>query len=305
MKKLSMLSLGTLTLITTSVVNAEQIVTVPTLEGGINASVGTWYALPSADNNIIEGGIITDDNNHTTVERNDGDYGFGWQAALGYVFDETANGIELSYRGLNNDNEESAHGVINDDPSEMNHTSNYELTAFDLMLSQFIAIGDSMQMRFLGGLSYVELEQELNETALVDAGRTLHAHAQANSDFSGWGPRVGIDARYDFGQGFGIVGGGSAAYLLGEIDYNNSFFLETVNAGTNEDDHDNHSVTNLRGNLGIDYVFFFEENDLPTAGIELGYQVDYYANAIATQTDNIDTISATFSGPYLNIKGVF
>jgi hypothetical protein len=313
-------SLTSLAILASSMAHAEQMVTVPTLEGGVTASIGTWYAVPSADN--TEYHVVTPDENSNHVLNNDGDYDFGWQATLGYVFDETANGIELSYRGLNNDNDETfsestTTGATTNSGILKNNIS-YELNAFDLMLSQFIEIGDSMQMRFLGGLSYVELEQDFTNNSHVsrvnsDGTRTRDTHDKDHSEFTGWGPRVGIDARYDFGQGFGIVGGGSAAYYLGELEFTETFTCHSdgLQCGSNEsidDDHDNHAVTNLRANLGIDYVYYMDEDDFdyPTIGLELGYQVDYYANAIAQNpSDDVDSIAATFSGPYLNLKGAF
>ena len=44
---------------------------------------------------------------------------------------------------------------------------------------------------------------------------------------------------------------------------------------------DNHSVTNLRVNVGIDYVYFFDNKDNQRL-VSIGYLVDYYADAVGT-----------------------
>lgn len=157
--------------------------------------------------------------------------------------------------------------------------------------------------------------------------------ATETSKFNGLGPRVGMDARYDFGEamaGFGIVGGASLAYYLGDTDLT----VDTIesdatgeaspNIETATDNINNHSITNLRANLGIDYVYFFDNEELSTLGIEVGYMVDFYDDAIAgfqgvaslnggeansgvVQTSAVSTTNdpLTFSGPYVQLKGVF
>ncbi|HLF66247.1 MAG TPA: Lpg1974 family pore-forming outer membrane protein, partial [Gammaproteobacteria bacterium] len=74
------------------------------------------------------------------------------------------------------------------------------------------------------------------------------------------------------------------------------------------------TVTNLRANIGVDYVFF-DEDDGFRLGLELGYLVDYYADAIhelstvvaarGSSLDSSNMNSLSFSGPYLNVKGAF
>jgi hypothetical protein len=206
------------------------------------------------------------------------------------------------------------------------------------MISQYMDLGTHMQMRFSGGLSYVELEETQNvygsREGITEPGETISFAGKEKSRFTGWGPRLAMDARYDFGEdlaGFGIVGGASVAYYLGET--NTSANLNAVRSGTQfpdnnasvTDDVNNHSVTNLRGNLGIDYVYFFDNEEESTLGLELGYLVDFYNDAIATATtalgakaeasqddflrfnnsESTGNSPVTFSGPYLLLKGAF
>ncbi len=342
--KLFIYSLTSLAVMTSSLAYAGQVVTVPTLEGGLTAEIGTFYVQPSAETfgyASVPTGSSGDgfENSLNTVQNLNPDYQFGIDAMLGYIFEETANGIELSYRNIGTSDTDAitypSSSNLNQkvQPNEFIDTSfdaGFELNAFDLMISQYINIGNSMQMRFNGGLSYVELEEQgtLNSASMSDLGKatatdTVYAHAK--SKFTGWGPRVGIDARYDFGQGIGIVGGGSLAYYLGTFKLN-STSIETEDPGTPDefittdqvvDNIDGQSITNLRANLGIDYVFFFEEAEGTTLGLELGYLVDYYADAVVAvggkDSGNVNggtlvpviPYDVTFSGPYLSLKGVF
>ncbi len=342
-------SLTSLAVIAASSVFAEEIASAPMLEGGVTAMIGTFYAVPSSDD--LQYFEITDEsgylNSNTTVLNAAPSYDFGWQASLGYLFEDTANGIELFYRGINSDdtaNHSEIHdqGTASESDFSIQDTVDYELNAVDLMISQFLDIGTHMQMRFLGGLAYVELEQtntidSINffPNAQIPPSTTdqFTTRTKHSSEFRGLGPRLAIDARYDFGEdlaGFGIVGGASVAYFLGETDVSahtsspagkvcieGNCETRPGNHASSSEDLDNHAVTNLRGNLGIDYVYFFDNEDLSTLGIELGYMVDFYDDSVSSIpartrgsigniTFNQDTVNnpLTFSGPYLNLKAV-
>lgn len=197
----------------------------------------------------------------------------------------------------------------------------YELNALDLLIGQFINIGDSMQMRLSGGLAYVELEQK-RKTILNATGDTPNTGilSHQTSTYSGLGPRLGLDTRYDFGQGFGILAGGSMAYYLGELTLDLYFNPDSQDhpdsRNSSEDILDSHAVMNFRANFGIDYVYFFNDEERSAVGLELGYLIDYYDNGIgasnviagilpAAAGEPAYTTSVSFSGPYLNLKGVF
>jgi hypothetical protein len=320
MKNIYLSSLTSLAIMTAVAAHADQAVVVPTLEGGFTASVGTFFYATSAEETGFQYGP-----RENMEANNNGDYNFGWQATLGYVFEDTANSIELSYRGLDSTDTQSYNDLTrgtgaNEVLVNAQDSVNYNLETGDLMLTQFVDFGDFVQMRFLGGLSYLFLERKIDVTADITnielTEKTVVAHEK--SKFSGFGPRVGLDARYDFGgEGFGIVGGASLAYFLGTMEYNDTVQQTEPTTGKpfeHQDNNDNHNVTNLRANLGIDYVYYMEDDDYPTFGLELGYLVDYYADAITANNSDalnetaagiFNSTSATFSGPYLNLKGAF
>ncbi len=304
-------SLTPLVLVASSLSYADQPVNVPTLEGGPTASITAWYAVTSAGNeNYGFSGNHEDDAN--SVLNVTPEYNFGVDASLGYIFEDTANSIELLYRYQDTNNSDTDEGNLgHEGAGELHSELGYELNSFDLVIGQIIEVGESMDMRFTGGLAYVEIDESQHTSFHEELDYIEHsAEIDEKSHFSGWGPRVGIDARYDFGTGVGIVGGGSVAYVLGDLDTSESL-TQTHHHHTEDEliknDIDNHAVTNLRGNLGVDYVYFFDNEERSTMGIELGYQVDYYSDALGTvgsaEHPDIDTFALTFSGPYLTVKG--
>jgi hypothetical protein len=325
MKKILITSL---TCLISTVAFADQDVVVPTLEGGLTASIGTFYAATGAGDYNYANHVTLSNGSApfvTTPAFNSPDYDFGWEASLGYVFEETANGIELTYRGLHSTTADSisAFGNTNDyiaipgmgdhNYSNANNELKYDFDTVDLMISQFVNFGDYVQMRFSGGLAYVFIKQTSQTDFIGESNETVQ---NSKSKFQGLGPRIASDGRYDFGDGFGIVGGASLAYLMGKIESYNQAFDITANAESwnYEENINNHAVLNVRANLGVDYVFFFNNDEGSTLGLELGYLADYYVEALnevngggeaSTYGPSSAFQSASFAGPYVNLKGVF
>jgi len=343
MKRIVNITLYSLTAlaVTTTAAYAEQATTVPTLEGGVSASLGAMYVVPSAANDdYATSAEFFMDGVAGSVFNVDPDYEFGLLASLGYVFDDTANSVELFYRGLFDSSATSSASVSTEaddcilpklrvSSSKFDTAKSkleYEHHSVDLIFSQFMNLGEHVQVRFSAGASYVDLEQKQTSDFgqasedIIQKQETLNLISK--SDYSGFGPRVGIDARYDFGQGFGLLAGGSAAYYLGDLDTKVNYSgLESVTcnglvefSGNVKNNKSDHGVTNLRGNVAVDYVYFLDNAQRSTIGIELGFMADWYDDIVGeiegvldedfTDTD-YDTYSVSFTGPYLLVKGAF
>ncbi len=371
--KLFLCSLTSLAVLASSGAYAEEMATAPSLEGGFSGMLGGFLFTPSVNDKAYADNRSFDDVNavlNTSTANNNADYSTGWQAAIGYAFEGTANGIELTYRSFDGSNDAGPEGPFDVNVNYDRHSppifgfgagafsdgtsSNQDNTFqnWDLMASQFLDIGTHMQMRFMAGASYLmDLDQttKLNTDvhgyayAYADIGAPIDIHGeihaegdldiyeQIKSEYSGWGPRVAADARYDFGEmidGFGIVGGASLGYYLGKQESTSTLTVgfdgcvsdeipdssnaEECGSGSvgarAQDNSDSHAVTNLRANVGIDYVYYFDNDELSTLGLELGYEVDTYFDGVATISalgGETDVTNLTFSGPYLNVKGVF
>lgn len=314
---------------------AQQTAYAPTLEGGMTASIGTFYAAPSADNHHYVTVYSEDANGDINLEAphytgTSSDWGF--EASLGYVFAGTANGLELTYRGFDSSSNSSVSGGYVKDYNEYEYSQligatdklNYNFNTVDLMISQFLDVGDHVQMRFSGGLSYANIERASSSfIAYIEPDFEYeYSEYATDSEYNGFGPRLAVDGRYEFGNGFGIVGGASLAYFVGDLDSNNQFYTDDANVDEPEqsfnydDDMDNHAVVNLRGNLGIDFVHYFDNQEKSSLGLELGYLADYYTQAVNNfaynESNDLDEyikdselLDTSFSGPYLLLKGAF
>jgi hypothetical protein len=318
-RKIFLGSLTSLAVMASSNVSAEQIATAPTLEGGFTASVGTFYVTPTSD--FQDYSVFVDQEDALiTINNVDPGYQFGIDASFGYIFEETANSIELLFRNITTSDSGSASGnFAHEGEGDYKGDLGYELDSFDLMLNQFMNLGEVMQLRFSGGLAYVDLERSETGQFVPTDNTQDNYNYKLQSNFKGWGPRVSIDTRYGFDdniEGIGIVGGGSMAYYQGDMD---SSIDESQDGGLElENNPGNHAVLNFRANLGIDYVYFFNNDEGSTLGLELGYLIDFYDDgALVSEFHDAgsypegkigsatETTSISFAGPYLNLKGVF
>jgi hypothetical protein len=245
---------------------------------------------------------------------------------------------------MDTDDHSSASGADNlfspvlgfDEQFLINNELDYDLNAVDLMLSQAVRIGTHKQVHinFSAGASYVNLEQRKSSQYFFDDGdgdANDYDIVNTKSEFNGFGPRIAADGRYCFGNGFGFLAGGSLGYFIGDMDVNSTTGTisdtdiptqDDESHRTTTDDPDNHGVTNLRANLAVDYIYTLANTKKSTIGLEIGYQIDYYADAIneivhASADENFNTDTSTpqgigseshslsFSGFYANLKGTF
>lgn len=302
----------------------DDFVYVPTLEDAITASVGALYLVPSSDfeSYLAVPSMPNGEETSYNVLNADPAYQWGIDASLGYIFDQTANGVDLFFRNLStSDSTTTTFATLKDPTVTANVTGDlgYDLTAFDLMFSQFVELGRFMEMRFMAGLAYVELKQNRStdvDDDPVDDDPTMLIFSDQTSKFTGWGPRIGVDSRYDFFGGFGLVAAGSFAYYLGELDTTLTFSANDVTPETATDNLNNHAVMNFRANIALDFVTEYDDKNHLTFGVEAGYLFDYYNDGVGSVNilgiegigaagEGLNTTAVSFSGPYINLKGEF
>ncbi|MGA2655771.1 MAG: Lpg1974 family pore-forming outer membrane protein [Gammaproteobacteria bacterium] len=169
--KLFLYSLTSLAVTAAASAHADEGAYVPTLEGGLTASVGTFLVTPTSDFQDYQF-LYEDDNSFETVENVNPGYQLGIDASLGYIFEETANSVELFFRNINTSDSGSAVGATK--PDVPNHFAygdlGYGLNSFDLMFSQFVNLGEVMQLRLSGGLGFLQLKTNENASYYDAAG---------------------------------------------------------------------------------------------------------------------------------------
>jgi|GEM_PF-2379101 len=200
----------------------------------------------------------------------------------------------------------------------------------DVTFGQTVNVGNNMQVRFNGGVGYAKLNVDqasvfvgnghyLDFTSgefVKDDANTTEMGLGYSSEFHGAGPTVGVDGTYTFGNtGLGVKAGMQASLLVGKIESASAGYIETTDTDYNEIDEDafayaspseSHVVPALAANLGLTYDY--SVNDAYKVGVEAGYQVKNYFNAVkishveeSAQANEV-TSNLAFAGPYLKLK---
>lgn len=116
-------------------------------------------------------------------------------------------------------------------------------------------------------------------------------------NFSGAGPRIGMSGAYNAGCGFGVMGEGGVAAILGNLHTKTNFTgnAETGTRNNNQflrDQTTTQVIPEFDAKLGLNYKYVLHNSMQITA--TLGYQAAIYMNAI----------SQYLPGSLLNIPGV-
>lgn len=280
-------------------------VTVPSLKGGFNVAVEANYLQPYGVDAVYGATVDTHQN-----YQNDAKMKFGYGVTVGYTMPNSANDIELSYNRY--DSKQQSEAAIDVDDYFRGGSFQVKQDRYDLLLGQFINVGSNMQLHLKGGLSYAKIRYDQGFIAGFVPGH--YGADTSESTFKGFGPTLGLDSTYTFGQtGFGMVAGLSTSMLVGKLDLSNGVENGTIDENGNHKAEYAHTfaqpsksqvVPVLGAKLGLTYER--SVNDAYKLGVEAGYKVDSYLNVAGynafsdeVQNNNSDL---TIAGPYLKLK---
>ncbi len=220
--------------------------------------------------------------------------------------------------------------------SSGNGRSTNKLDAVDLMAGQRIFIGSDFNLRLSAGLEYARLQNSISNSfsgttpntpsILVPGGITNVVTAYNSgetSTFNGLGPKIGFDGRFCFGDsGFGFDSHLDGGLLIGNISDNQNASSVTntsitsaatgtllatgqdVIVGSSSADQNRRVVPFLDANLGVDYMYKFNNAGQSSLTAELGYEASNYFNAIHTINvlGGVNNENFTTHGPFLTVK---
>lgn len=323
-------------------------VSVPNLECGFEFNASALFLRPS--NRDLDYAILThplpllSPNWNVRAVRPINKIGF--DVGVGYVIPNSGNDLQLSWQNLDASKSASVRAI--DGPTEFtgplyqigpnsvpvresSGRAKFDYNVINLDAGQFVNFGNCTQARFFVGLNGAQLKQTLSANFKGIQAPGLFSLTSKNiSKYDGVGPRLGVKAKVEMCEGFGLMGQMAGSLLIGTmkpITKISGSSPDLANAGISV----NHQaistqsstqvVPGVDAKLGINYFTSFNCDALFT--IEAGYQLATYINAITAynpttlvttppgpiQTGSIfvNTLGKTVSnfsvsGPYLNFK---
>ncbi|MDF1677787.1 MAG: Lpg1974 family pore-forming outer membrane protein [Legionellaceae bacterium] len=192
-------------------------------------------------------------------------------------------------------------GTINTDP---------KWDAVNLEFGQHVDYGEKKNIRFHGGVQYARIANTTTldativgsvTSSLITApiSGTYTASFQRKPTYNGFGPRVGADMDYEWGNGLGVYANGAMALLAGSSKVSNSY---TDNQGSQLTTSASKSTISpeLEAKLGLKYDYAVAQGDLT---LDVGWMWVNYWN-VTQSVAGIGPVTAAQEGDF-GVQGLY
>lgn len=173
--------------------------------------------------------------------------------------------------------------------------------AVNIEFGQHVDFGENKHIRFHGGAEYVRLA---NSSTIATTGTVSTVPYSATfvrkPTFNGFGPRLGADMGYDWGNGLGVYANGAGAVLVGSSKLSSSF-TDTLVTPFSVSASKTTMVPELEAKLGIKYDYAMAQGDLT---LDLGWMWVNYFNAHQAVAANLGVPSNINEGDF-GLQGLY
>ncbi len=154
--------------------------------------------------------------------------------------------------------------------------------AVNLEFGQHAHFGEFKNIRFHGGVQYAYIKNKLSAT-FTNVNLTAVTTASVSNDlsFSGFGPRIGADYWYNWGNGFAMYAKGATTLLVGSQKFTDTYSAAQLpfTVGTASTTGSTTAIVpQLEGKLGATYTYAMAQGDL---SLDLGWMWVNYFNALS------------------------
>lgn len=260
-------------------------------------------------------------------------YNWGWGFKLeGSYHFNTGNDLNLNWYWFDHTNTKTSAGVLTTldggniwGDSGISSTTQTQWDAVNLEFGQHVHFGEWKNIRFHGGVQYAYINNELdyssNIYAVPNTDQSIYGVSlTGNTKFSGFGPRIGADYWYNWGNGISMYANGATALLVGTQSFNSTLAsttnvgnTNTVNPTIGQTGSATAIVPELEAKLGLTYTYAMAQGDL---SLDVGWMWVDYIDALSRGTGSLDsffngpgfgsTKESNFAvqGPYIGLKWV-
>lgn len=254
-------------------------------------------------------------------------WGWGFMIEGSYLFG-TGNDININWYHINNGRSRTVTGsrTVSDDifasqfPSITAGTSTTitsagasispQWDAVNIEFGQHVDFGENTNIRFHGGFEYARLAAKTSlslvgsrVTTTGGTPATFNTYTSNNPTYNGFGPRLGADMGYDWGNGLGVYANGAAGLLAGSGKYSTIHTDNTTARSVTTSGSVMTVVPELEGKLGVNYTYAMAQGDLT---LDVGWMWINYFNVARSQTvtpaATVDAGDIGFQGLYFGLK---
>ncbi|MDI9819633.1 MULTISPECIES: Lpg1974 family pore-forming outer membrane protein [unclassified Legionella] len=284
-------------------------VTVPCERTAWDFGVQALYLQPAYNADFAYGPYSTD-GVYTRYHDNNADWGWGFKLEGSYHFN-TGNDLNLNWYHWNKKTRNNYAGVLFDGiDAPFFGATRFEpkWDAVNLEFGQHVDFGDYKDIRFHAGVQYARIEHEIRAAGSMFAPGSLPSIAlTSNHKYNGFGPRIGADMTYNFGNGFAIYGNGATAILVGDAKFNSSAatsaFGPLLPTFARVSGSKTTIVPEVEAKLGAKYTYAMAQGDLT---LDAGWMwVNYFnANHYISTAGTFRETDFGIQGPYVGLKWV-
>ena len=275
------------------------------------------YLKPSVSNDIGFDRVNSAGIDSTTVSKGqNAGYNWGFQIEGAYHFN-TGNDLNINWYHLSKSEshtfgQQPAFAFITPTSSVSIVENGAEISidpkwdAVNFEFGQHVDFGDNKAIRFHGGAQYARLANTVNASSVVLTTTTIAQGTPTsvsssfattyNPTYNGFGPRLGMDMSYDWGNGLGIYANGATAILAGtrSVQASGSDNLGNLISGSGSSTV---IVPAIDAKLGATYNYAMAQGDLT---LDAGWMwVNYFNVHANTSGDNNDF---GLQGPFIGLK---
>ena len=298
-------------------------VTVPCASTAWDVGAQALYLQPSYSGQGYLGSTTATVGTASTENYNKTPYNWGWGFKIeGSYHFNTGNDLNLNWYHLDHSHDKTIVGLsspFNSSPSvDLGSAAASAQTKWDavnLEFGQLSHFGEWKNIRFHGGVQYARIESnhDLDVTGLITSGGTTEdlVDFESKLKYNGFGPRIGADYAYNWGNGFAMYAKGATALLVGTQSFTDTILdpASLVIPGTVTSVSVTGSRTSivpeLEAKLGLTYTYAMAQGDL---SLDLGWMWNNYFNALSNgnglgigQTKETDF---AVQGPFIGLKWV-
>ena len=242
---------------------------------------------------------------------NNPNYNWGFQIEGSYHFN-TGNDLNINWYHLSKSNTRNfgagttrtlpfSFGSIT--PVTASSSVDPKWDMVNIEFGQHVDFGDNKSIRFHGGAEYAHLANSVSVystdtlagPAFGNAG-TVNSHTTYDPTYNVFGPRVGADMNYGFGNGLNIYANGATAMLAGTSANKAMMTVGSVNYLSMNNSR-TVIVPEIDAKLGATYTYAMAQGDLT---LDAGWMWVNYFNV----HENVEGVRSDFGlqGPFIGLK---